>query len=213
MVLSKNPDKDKNSSSTWEMVKLGLVLALYAALSCMVLALVNNFTEPRIKSNQMKAAEKAMAEVFPDADEFVPFTDFSPLPDKTISVSDAFLAKKDGKVTGGVIQVSGPTYDKGRIILALGLDGRVRGMRFLELTDSQGFGSKAKDPFFRLKGGTTFYEQFTGKDAGQAFVLNKNFDGISGATITSSSVAKLMNVGSALLLDYFASHGLGGKNE
>ena len=32
-----------------EMIKLGLILVVYAVASCTVLAIVNNFTKPKIK--------------------------------------------------------------------------------------------------------------------------------------------------------------------
>jgi len=201
----------KSENGIWSMVKLGLILAVYAAVSCAVLAVVNNFTSSKIIENQIKKATAAMKEVFVDADEFVQISDFAPASTNTITLSDAYLAKKQGKVIGGVIQVAGPTYDKGKLILGVGTDGIVSGMRFLELTDSPGFGSKAKDPAFTLKSGKTFYEQFTGKDAAAGFVTNVTFDAISGATITSNGVADLMNEGSASLLKYFAEHNMGGN--
>ena len=43
-----------------------------------------------------------------------------------------YLAKKDGKVIGGVAQVAGPTYDKGKWIVGVKLDGeKISDMGFL----------------------------------------------------------------------------------
>lgn len=188
------------------MVKLGLILSIYAVASCTVLAVVNNFTSPKIQQNQIIKATKAMGEVFSDADDFDLIADFPASSNSAITFSDAYLAKKDGKVIGGVVQIAGPTYDKGKIIVGVGTDGVVHGMRFLELTDSPGFGSKAKDPSYTVKSGKTFYEQFTGKDANKGFVINETFDAITGATITSNGVAKLMNAGTESLLKYLGEH-------
>ena len=44
---------EKSNNSTFEMIKLGLILALYAAISCVVLAIVNNVTAPKIQQNQI----------------------------------------------------------------------------------------------------------------------------------------------------------------
>lgn len=196
----------KSDDSIWSMIKLGLTLAIYAAVSCAVLALVNNFTAPKISANQIKKAQEAMAVVFPEADDFVSVSDFDAGSNSQITLSDVYLAKKDGKVIGGAIQVAGPTYDKGKIIIGVKTNGEVSGMRFLELTDSPGFGSKAKDPSFKLASGQTFYEQFSGKDAKKGFVIKETFDAISGATITSNGVASLMNEGTACLLKYFGDN-------
>lgn len=191
-----------NKKDFFEMIRLGLVLVVYAVIACTVLAIVNNLTAPQIKKNQIQKANEAMKEVFSLADQFVSVNDFEPSDNKNITLSDAYLAYKDQKIIGGVIQVEGPTYDKAKIILGIDTNGVVTGMRFLEITDSPGFGSKAKDDNYKVKSGTTFYEQFTGKNAKEGFLTNQTFDAISGATITSDGVAALLTQGSKSLLNY-----------
>ena len=196
----------KKNLGIGEMVKLGLILVCYAVASCAVLAIVNNFTAPKIKQNQIDAANKAMREVFATADEFVSVSDYGTASVNTITVSDVYLAKQNGKVVGGVAQVAGPTYDKGKLIVGIDLDGVVTGMRILELTDSPGFGLKANDPTFKLPNGKTFYEQFTGKLAHNGFTAGENFDAISGATISSKALGNLVTEGTNVLLQYFDAH-------
>lgn len=193
----------KNNHGVGEMIKLGLTLVCYAVISCTVLAIVNNFTAPKIKQNQIDAANKAMREVFATADEFIPVENYSPSSVNTITVSDVYLAKQGGHVVGGVAQVSGPTYDKGKLIVGMDIDGVVTGMRILELSDSPGFGLKANDPTFKLPNGKTFYEQFAGKSALTGFNDGKNFDAISGATISSKGLGNLVDQGTSVLLKYF----------
>ncbi|NLC93374.1 MAG: FMN-binding protein [Treponema sp.] len=197
---------ENKDNSLLEMIKLGLILVCYAVASCTVLAIVNNLTSPKIIQNQLVKANLAMKAVFAEADEFEKKDDFSRSEDKTITVSDFYLAKKDGSVVGGVVQVSGPTYEKGKIIISLDTNGVVKGMQFLELSDSPGFGLKANDSTYIMKNGKTFYGQFAGKDANNGFVANENYDAISGATITSVAVGKLLNEGTKTLLMYFKEH-------
>lgn len=200
---------EKKNTGIGEMLKLGLILVCYAVVSCAVLAVVNNFTSIKIQKNNIEKANAAMKEVFPDADDFELISDFSAFSDgvdSTITISDFYAAKKDGKLAGAVAQVAGPTYDKGKIIVGVDVNGIVTGMQFLELSDSPGFGSKAKDPSYTLKSGQTFYGQFTGKDAKAGFIINETFDAISGATITSNGVAKLMTEGTKSLLNYIESN-------
>lgn len=189
-----------------EMIKLGLILVCYAVISCTVLAIVNSFTSVKIKQNQIETANQAMRQVFAEADDFVEITDFEPSSNGNITISDVYLAKKDGKTIGGVAQVAGPTYDKGKIIVGVTSQGLVTGMQVLELSDSPGFGLKANDPTFHLANGMTFYGQFAGKDAKNGFKTNSNFDGISGATITSDGFADLMTEGTSCLIKYLEGH-------
>lgn len=186
----------------WSMVKLGLILAVYAAASCAVLAVVNNFTAPKIAQNQLEKANGAMKAVFAEADSFEPVTDFEAATNNTITIEKMVLAKKGGNVIGAAAQVSGPTYDKGTLIVGVDTNGVCTGVKFLELSDSPGFGLKASDPNFTLASGKTFYGQFTGVDAKNGFTAGSNFDAITGATITSVGVAGLLNEGTASMLKY-----------
>lgn len=199
----------KSNDSIWSMIKLGLVLVCYAAASCTVLAIVNNFTAPKIAQNQIDKANQAMKVVFEDATSFENISDFPKSTDKAILISDFYIAKNNDSILGAIVQVSGPTYDKGKIIVGVNVDGTISGMQILELTDSPGFGLKANDPSFKLPNGQTFYGQFTGKNAKNGFRNGNNFDAISGATITSDMIGNLVDEGSNCILKYFESTSIG----
>jgi len=190
--------------NAWSMIKLGLVLCAYAVVACTLLALVNNFTAPKIADNQAKKVSAAMQEFFPDAGlSFETVNDYKAPVVGAITVDEIYVAKKDGKIVGGAAQVTGPTYDQGSILIGMKTDGSVTGLKFLKLTDSPGFGLKANDSTFKLPNGKTFYGQFEGKNAKDGFVAGKNFDAISGATITSVAVSSLINEGTKNLFAYF----------
>ncbi len=191
------------------MLRLGLILALYAVVCCSVLAIVNNFTSPQIAKNQERKVSQAMKEFFPEAGlTFETVKDFTPPVVGAITVDEIYVAKKDGAIIGGAAQVTGPTYDQGSILIGIKTDGTVTGLQFLKLTDSPGFGLKANDPTFKLANGKTFYGQFKGKNAREGFTAGKNFDAISGATITSVAVSSLINEGTKNLLKYFEEKGV-----
>ncbi|MBQ3687837.1 MAG: FMN-binding protein, partial [Treponema sp.] len=179
------------------MIKLGLILAAYAVASCTMLAVVNGFTGPVIAANQQRKANAAMLTVFPQAEDFTDIDAAScgSTPSGTTTVQAVKLARAGGKVTGGVIQISGPTYDHATVMIGMDAAGTVTGVQFLENTDSPGFGSKASDPNFTLANGKTFYGQFTGKQVADGFTPGETFDAISGATITSRGVANLLTDG------------------
>ncbi len=193
----------KNADSPFQMIKLGLILALYATVSCTILAFVNYATKEKIAQNQINKANTAMKAVMADADEFEKIDGFEMSSDPAITISSVYLAKSGEKVIGGVAQVSGPTYDKATIIVGLRTNGIVSGLQFLEITDSPGFGLKANDPTFTLASGKTFYGQFEGLDAKNGFA---GIDVISGATITSVGVANLVQAGTESLAKYFTEH-------
>ena len=184
--------KKTQGSVLWPMIKLGLILALYAAASCTVLAVVNSKTSQVIKQNQIAKANRAMKAVFESAESFEPLTDFAAASDPAVTVNAVYLAKDGSEVLGAVAQVTGPTYDHSTIIAGVDKDGIVTGLQFLENTDTPGFGQKASDPTFKLANGLTFYEQFKGKAVKDGFEAGKTFDAISGATITSKGTAALV---------------------
>lgn len=200
--------KSAPKEGVWSMVRLGLVLTVYAVMCCSVLALVNVFTAPKIKQNQERKVNEAMKEFFPDSGlTFETVEDYKAPVVGAITVDEIYVAKKDGQIVGGAAQVTGPTYDQGSILVGMRTDGTVAGLKFLKLTDSPGFGLKANDPTFRLPNGKTFYGQFEGKNARESFEAGKNFDAISGATITSVAVSSLINEGTKNLFSYFDMKG------
>ena len=199
----------KEKENAWSMIKLGLVLCAYAVVACALLAIVNNFTAPKIADNQAKKVSAAMQEFFPDSGlSFETVNDFTPPVVGAITVDEIYVAKKGNEIVGGAAQVTGPTYDQGSILIGMKTDGSITGLKFLKLTDSPGFGLKANDPTFKLPNGKTFYGQFEGKNAKSGFKAGQNFDAISGATITSVAVSSLINEGTKNLFDYFKQKGV-----
>ena len=203
--VSTTPQKE----NAWRMIKLGLVLCAYAVVACAMLAVVNNFTAPKIAQNQERKVSEAMQEFFPESGlTFETITDYTAPVVGAITVDEMYVAKKGGQIVGGAAQVSGPTYDQGSILVGIKADGTVAGLKFLKLTDSPGFGLKANDATFKLPNGKTFYGQFEGKNAAAGFKAGENFDAISGATITSVAVASLINEGTKNIFEYFKMKGV-----
>ncbi len=187
-----------------EMLKLGLILSLYASVSCAVLAVVNNFTAPRIQRNQEIKIADSMKAFFPAGDcVFEKVNDYEPKKVGQADIESIIIAKKEGVLAGGAVQVTGPTYDRGTIFVGMNVDGTLTGLKFLKLSDSPGFGLKANDPTFTLPSGNTFYGQFEGKNAKDGFISGTTFDAISGATITSNGIGNLLEAGTSVLFKYF----------
>ncbi len=182
----------KEKSSALEMIKLGLILSIYACISCTVLAAVNNVTSVQIEKNNIVKANNAMKTVMPDADAFEEVKDFAQSSNASIKILSLYAAKKNGEIAGAVAKITGPTYDKATLMVGLSKDSTVTGISFLELSDSPGFGLKANDSTFILPNGKTFAAQFEGKNAKEGFICGETYDAISGSTITSRGVGALI---------------------
>ena len=122
----------KKSDGIWDMVKLGLILAVYAVAACTVLAVVHNVTAPVIESNNLKKAAAVMKMVFPEADQFETADGFNGSTKSGNTVIGSInLAKKGGEILGAVAEISGPTYDRSTIMVGMDINGIVTGMRYL----------------------------------------------------------------------------------
>ncbi len=113
-----------------------------------------------------------------------------------VEISEVMKAKVDGKDAGYVVTCSGKGYG-GPVVLAIGIDGE-GAIKGIEVTDcsneTPGLGQNApkdsfKNGFLKVKVGTDLNVV---KD-GSGKADESKIDAISGATITSSAVARAVN--------------------
>ncbi|AGT43668.1 FMN-binding protein [Treponema pedis] len=181
-------------------IKLAFTLAAYAVIACIALAAVYNFTAPKIEEVKFEKTKKALQAVFPEADDFKEITSDFPEENGKIKFINAYLALKDGKNTGLTLTVSGPTYSKATVLIAINLDKTVKAIKFLELTDTPGLGSRAaEDPFI---------SQFKGKALSSSFKVKEDVEAISGATITSNGVSAMLKAGAEAAITYMDKNNL-----
>ena len=174
-------------------IKLGLTLALYAAVSCALLAVVNNWTSPKIEALKAAKTAEGLKIVLQDADSFQDVTADFPTKVGTTEINGVYAGYKNEEGCGVVIKATGATYDKSTILIGIDINGKCSGIVFLECSDSPGFGQKAADPNYVTSKGTTFYGQFTGLDFARSPRMGKDFEAISGATITSRGVETIID--------------------
>ena len=167
-----------------EILKLGFILSIFAVISCFALAVVNNFTAPRIAAHKAQNTAAGLKIVFSDADSFEAVNDFVKTSGNT-SIMEVYTAMKNGEKAGTVIKATGPTYDKVVMLIGADTNKKITGVIFLENTDSPGFGQKASEE--------SFYSQFTGVDGSKPIVMGTDFEAISGATITSKGIETIIN--------------------
>ena len=178
--------------------KLGITLALYAMVACVLLAVVNLGTAPLIAEAKAKEVAKGLSIVFPDAEDFSEDAAFTPDTATAIKVEKLFVAKQDGTVTGAVVQVSGPTYDKATMLIGMDLTRTISAIQFTALSDTPGYGQKAFDPGFA--------DQFKGKSADDSFTAGVDVTPISGATITTKGVAQIIKYATYVAGNFLAAN-------
>lgn len=158
-----------------------LVLTVIATVAAIALAVTNRVTEDPIRQQNMQRSYGALVSMFPEADRF-----------EDISLSDgeelqaAYTVMKDGQPEGYAASIVSQGYaGPVEIIVGAEKDLTLRGISVggSEFKETEGLGSKAKEP--------AFTDQFRGKKA--PLTLGKDIDGISGATITSTAVVEGVN--------------------
>ena len=164
------------------MLKLGVVLALYATAACVGLAFVYEATKEPIERGALKAQEEALNELFPDADDFTAITGTILSPDPAIAFVTEFAARKGGNLVGAALEVSGPSYGGTiKIMVGVGIDGKITRIKILEHSDTPGLGANATKE--------SFYGQFSQKAVTDPFEAKNDVAAITASTVTTKAVS------------------------
>lgn len=173
--------------------KLGFILAAFAAVACVGLTFVFKATEAPIEANKSKQLNESLKDIFRDAEEFAPEKLESP--DQAVKFLEAYVAKRGGSPLGLAVKASGSSYGGDSVLLVgIGLDGRIAGVRVLSNLDTPGLGANAANPAYYVKKAekVTFPGQFAGKAVGDPFEVKKDVDAITASTITSRALTKIV---------------------
>jgi electron transport complex protein RnfG len=192
------------------MLKLGVVLALYAVAACVGLAFVYAGTEKVIAQRQRADLEASLSELFSEADEFraISASDLkSGDPTVTIEEDGVFAAYKNGQVIGAIIRTSRASYNGAiKILVGVGANGRISAVKILEHSDTPGLGANAASAKYYVDRarGVHFYDQFAGKAVSDPFEPKGDVIAITAATITSRAVATSVKAAGEAALAWFA---------
>lgn len=186
-------------------MKDAVILCVITLISGTLLGGVYQLTKVPIEQAIIAANNKAYRTVFQGADTFDSDekltaaiegcnTDLAGMEFGGVAVEKVLVAKDaSGAKAGYVItSLSNDSYS-GVVKIAVGLteDGTIKGVEFLEISDTPGLGLKAKDPAFK--------GQYTGKNAESLTVVkgggadDQQINAISGATITSRATTNAVN--------------------
>ena len=194
------------------MLKLGVVMALYATVACVGLAFVYEGTMKVIEQRQQDDLDAALKELFHNADSFDPIDNIrSPDPAVTIEEGGAFVARTNGgEIVGAALRVSRASYNGAiKTLVGVGVDGKISGVKILENNDTPGLGANAASSTYYIdrSKGIHFYDQFTGKSVSDPFEPKQDVVAITAATITSRAVAAEVKAAGEAALVWFASQG------
>ncbi|MDR3114109.1 MAG: FMN-binding protein [Treponema sp.] len=173
------------------MLKLGIVLALYATAACVGLAFVYSATSETIAIRQQADLKVALQELFPEGDGFTDITGTISSPDAAVAFETQYAARKGTALIGAAIQASAASYGGTlKVLVGVGVDGRISRVKILEHQDTPGLGANAAAPTYYVDKGKkiTFYGQFAGKSLEDPFEVKGDVVAITASTITSRAV-------------------------
>lgn len=176
-------------------VKLGLILAIFAVGACASLAVVYSVTKPQIEAQDQIALTASLKEVFPDGEIFEDISSSVVSSDPEIIFQNAMLVKSAEVPLGVAIKASGASYGgKATLLVGVRLNRSIAGVRVLELNDTAGLGANAKNEGYFVKKAekVTFPGQFAGKFITDAFEVKKDVIAITASTITSKSLTRII---------------------
>ena len=176
-------------------LRLGLILAAFAVAACVGLAFVYGATSEQIAANQDKQLNESLKGLFPDAEGFKDVTaDMTALAGES-KLETAYVATRSGAVLGLAIKAHGPSYGGPvTVLVGMGTDRRIVGVRILTITDTPGLGLNASNPGYYVKKAEkiTFSGQFAGKLITDGFVVKQDVDAITASTITSKAITAIV---------------------
>ena len=155
-----------------------VVLLIIMVSSGLFLATVYLITENRIKCRMESEKEEAILKVMPGA---VNYREVEPGPPSLYLGLNQNL-----KPVGYAMKIEGSGF-QGTITLMVGLEpeeNRVTGIEILEMSETPGLGARIEEEWFK--------NQFIHKSFDDPFIVDKDIDTITGATISSKVVTQLV---------------------
>ncbi len=179
-----------------------------------VLALVNFITEPAIKINEGIKLKESQSQIFPEAEQFALIEEGLTSDDNSVVIENAWHAVKGDASLGIVIKAKGKSYGGDAVILiGVGTERRISGVRILSLNDTPGLGANATKPtyFVDKSSRTTFPGQFSGKSVNDNFAVKEDIIPITASTISSKALSKIIKTAAQAGSAWLEAHAAGGN--
>jgi electron transport complex protein RnfG len=188
-----------NAKNAQKIISLGVTLFIITVVTGLILGVVHDVTLEPIRITQERLKAEALRGALPDAEEFRTVGKVQKAEDAGPIIKDVQQALSGGKTLGYCVTVTSRGYG-GAIELVAGItnDGKLRGVRILNHSETPGLGAKSAEE--------DFYGQF--RDSDKVTVVKREPEApgeimaISGATITSTAVTDGVNAA----LEYWRGH-------
>ncbi|MDR2629470.1 MAG: FMN-binding protein [Spirochaetaceae bacterium] len=190
-------------------LKLGLIMTLYAVAACVGLAFVYSATAKIIAERQQADLEAALKELFPDLEGYEDISGELVSPDGAVAFEGQYGIRRGNAFIGAAIRASGASYGgKVVILVGVGIDGKISGVKILEIADTPGLGANAASPTYYVDRARkiTFYGQFTGKSVADPFTVKEDVAAVTASTITSRAITAAVRSSSAAAAAWLAAH-------
>jgi len=196
-----------------DILKLGIVLALFASAACVLLAGVYVFTKDAKEKQDRIRTEKSLKTLFPDLETFRPLEPSAlSLGDGGVEAKEVYAVERRGVLIGLAVTATGKSYSgRATVMTGVGLDGKIAGIKILELNDTPGLGQNAKKPKYYVdrKRKITWFGQFDGLNADSSVEVGKDVQAITGSTITSRSLSAIVKASAYAGSAYIAARAQG----
>lgn len=192
------------------MLKLGLILALYAAAACVGLAFVYTGTQKVIAQRSQADLEAALKELFLQSDGFEDITGSIKSPDEKIIFDAEYKILQGNEIIGAAVRTTATSYGGPlTALVGVGIDGKISGVKILEHKDTPGLGANAASPgyFVDKAKGITFYGQFAGKSADDPYEVKRDVAAVTASTITSRAVSSAVKAAGLGAKKWLAAQG------
>jgi electron transport complex protein RnfG len=196
------------------MLKLGLIMAIYATLACVALAFVYTGTQKVIAERQVADLEAALKDLFPQGDGFEEITGTLKNGDPGIEFKNEYAVRQNGTPIGVAVRVVGASYGGPiTVLVGVGAGGKISGVKILENKDTPGLGANAANPTYFVDRAhkTTFAGQFKDKALSDAFEVKGDVIAITASTITSKAITTLVKVSGQSAAEWLSTQSGGSK--
>lgn len=212
--MSKDVKANEKTIKKGTLIKDTIILFIITLIAGLSLGYVHEATLPAIEAQNLKNKMEAYQTVFPEAAQFLEDETLNAQAEKAaqtvlvpkgydnITIDEARIAADEAGTKLGyvVIVTTGEGYG-GNINLSLGysLDGTVKGIEIISMSETAGLGAKASEKEFKDQYSNKQVTEFTVTKTGA--VNDNEIDALSGATITSRAVTGAVNAGICFITD------------
>ncbi len=170
-----------------KVASLGAILAIISAVAgfglAFTYAITRTLIEEQIWKSQIAAAKAVLPMVARDEDFKVDDTLTARAQEKSQILDKVFLGYQDGKLAGYAMQMLPRGYGGPiKLMVGVGLDGTTTSIKVVEHKETPGLGASIEIP--------AWAGQFAGRKLGDPLRVNKEYDALSGATISSKAIGR-----------------------